>query len=333
MGDIRWTVAPSSPVIRPGQLHGDADARLTAPGQVIRVGDRYRMYYWGSSPAGENHIFIAESPVDQLNEWVGLGPVLGAQPDCPYNAKGPVIPMVLPRDDGPWLLYCGTNAAREPGTPFWWYTAAAMSDDEGLTWRYVTTQPLIKPGNRCDAIGTGTVFVLRENDLYRMYYTACSALRDTPARKNAPITGLGYAESADGLTWTRPSEDFLIPPRFDQVLPTAAGPYEDWIAKPFVIEDTDAAGQPMYRMWVSGKTPTYRVHQLISEDGLNWRYIDADRVHGDLGVGAPGSFDGVQRSYATVIREDQTYHMWYAGNGFGGEGMGYAVGVRTNEKL
>ena len=52
MTQLQWTFDSSNPVIRPGQLHGDLDSARCASGQVVRVGDAYRMYYWGTGADG-----------------------------------------------------------------------------------------------------------------------------------------------------------------------------------------------------------------------------------------------------------------------------------------
>ena len=308
---LHWRFDAGNPVIRPGQLNGALDAHGTATGQVIQVGDRYRMYYWGRGDDGVNRICIAEAPVDHPNQWAGRGAVLGPQPETAYNCNGPVIPAVLPRDDGPWLMVMGTNAQRRGSEMFWWYTGLAQSEDEGLTWRYITTEPLIAPDRWYDALGTGTAFILREGELYHMYYTAGAAYDEI----GKPIVGIAYAESRDGLHWTKPLNDWVVAPRRNSV-----SPVERWVAKPCVVREGNG-----YRMWVSAAGDDYRVYSLTSSDGIAWAWDDYDPRLGALGIGAPGSFDDTKRSYATVTRADNEYRLWYSGNGYGATGMGYAT--------
>lgn len=319
MTQLQWNYDAGNPVIRPGQLHGDLDRVRTASGQVVRVGDVYRMYCWGTAADGANRVFIAEASVDQPNAWRGLGPVLGAQPDCPYNSLGPVLPCVLPSDDGPWLMYVGTNAPRRGNDAFWWYSAAAESHDGGLTWRYITTEPLIPCDKRYDKVGTGTLFVLRESGTYHMFYTACSEYIDTPA-PGTPLVGIAYARSDDGRTWERTLDDLVVRPRVE-----AHGAPETWVAKPFVVREPRADGTMRYRMWVSAKQHRYAVRSLVSDDLLNWTWEPCDEREGDLGVGNAGAFDDHQRTYAAVIREGDQYRMWYTGNAFGSTGIGTAT--------
>lgn len=316
---IQWSFDPSNPVIQPGQVNGELDAQLTACGQVVRIGDRYRLYYWGRGRDSVNRICIAESSIADPNDWKGLGSVLGPQEDTDYNCDGPVIPSVLPRDDGPWLMYLGTNGKpKVPGT-FHWYSGLAASDDGGLTWEYLTRDPLIPPEAPYDCVGTGTLFTVLEAELYHCYYTCCSGYEEIPGHGLKSIVGIGYAISSDGIRWEKPYDDFLIAPRRD-----ARQNHEWWVAKPMVIRE----GKNAWRMWASCYGERYRVFSLTSEDLIHWEWQPVDD-DGDLGVGEEGAFDSLQRSYTAVILEGDEYRCWYSGNGYGATGIGYAVGSRT----
>ena len=315
---IQWIFDSANPVIKPGQVNGELDSRVTACGHTIRIGDTYRFYYWGQGADQVNRICVAESPVESPNGWRGRGSVLGPQPESDYNCDGPVIPMVLPRDGEPWLMYMGTNGKPKVEGTFHWYSGLAISHDKGLTWEYVTTEPLIDPDSPYDQVGTGTLFVVHEGGTYHCYYTCCSGYEEVPERGLTSIVGLGYAVSSDGICWEKPLDDFIIAPR-RAALPV----YEWWIAKPMVLRDADGR----WRMWVSGSGHRYRMFSLISDDLLHWEWEPSD-VDGDFGVGEPDTFDSEQRSYTAVTREGDEYRCWYSGNGYGATGIGYAVGKK-----
>ena len=149
-GRIRWSFSDGNPVIAPGQLHADMDSRRAGAAHVVQLGDRYRMYYWGTGANGFHRILIAESPVDEPNDWKPVGVALSRQRDTAYNDEGPGFPFVVPRDDGPWLLYfCGWGKPREDGKlpiPRAWQSALTAG-----------TGFAIRIGNRfCRWTGTGT---------------------------------------------------------------------------------------------------------------------------------------------------------------------------------
>ena len=322
---IQWTFDSTNPVIVPGRLNPRFDSRRTAGGYVVVVGDKYRMYYWAADAKHVNRICMAETPIDRPNNWKGLGAVLGPQPDTHYNARGPVCPMVLPQDDGPWLMYMGTMPEPPPpGGRQTWHSGLAASNDKGITWKYITRRPLIASDRAYDSMGTGTICVLKDKGALHMYYTATANWEKRPSNcaslpwrgDHIPITGIGHAVSTDGIAWKKTNSDFLIPPRRD-----AVDPYEHWIAKPMVLKEPSG-----YRMWLSGYGTTYRVYSLTSKDGLKWDWVPSNALDGDLGVGKPGAFDDQMRCYAMVVQHGPKYRMWYTGNSNGATGMGYATG-------
>ncbi len=131
-GPIRWTPDPGNPVIAPGSIHGDIDAAHAGAAHVLRIGERRRLYYWARGNDGCNRICAAESCPDSPNNWRPLGGgLLEAQTDTDYNAGGPSFPFVLPREDGPWLMYFGAwGRPREDGK-LANTTGLALSDDKG----------------------------------------------------------------------------------------------------------------------------------------------------------------------------------------------------------
>jgi len=320
---IEWKHHPANPVIRPGGLHGALDALHAGAAHVLRLGRTYRLYYWARGSDGRNRICAAESPIDEPNDWKPLGgSLLEAQPQTDYNCGGPSFPFVVPRTGAPWLMYFGAWGRPRPGGKLPNTTGLALSHDEGLTWHYAAEQPLLPLDRPWDSEGTGSVCVLLEGGLMRMYYTAIGGYGPRPEGVRTahgdiiPRIGIGYAESEDGLRWRKPLGALLIPPRG-----FGAEPYEYIVSKPFVIRDGGA-----YRMWVSTCGTAYRVRSLVSPDGLSWRWLPSG-PDGELGVGEPGAFDDRQRCYACVVKEGAQLRCWYTGNGYGATGIGYAVGT------
>lgn len=326
-GRIRWTIGDENPVIAPGQLHADMDSRRAGAAHVLQLGDRYRMYYWGTGTNGFHRILIAESPVDEPNDWQPVGVALSRQRDTDYNDQGPGFPFVVPSDDGPWLLYfCGWGKTREdgklPNT-----TGVAVSDDGGYRFSYPKREPVLPLDRDWDREGTGSVCVLRVNARYHMYYTSIGAYFNRPEGAITghgdviPRIGVAYAGSRDGMVWTKPTDGLMVGPRG-----FATEPYEYICSKPFVMREPGG-----YRMWVNTFGTAYRIRSLVGPDGRDWRWCDSG-PDGELGVGNPGAFDDRQRCYVSVVRCGDEYRCWYTGNGFGATGMGYAVGVVEDER-
>jgi len=318
---IRWTFDVPGPTIPPGTINGALDARHAGSAHVLRLGARYRIYYWGRGEEGGNRICAAESDPAAPNDWTPLGSLLEPQPDTDYNCGGPSFPFVVPVQDGPWLMYFGAWGKGRADGKLANRTGLALSDDEGLTWRYWSDEPVLPLDRPWDCEGTGSVCVLRVGEEFRMYYTSLGEYFPRPDGVRArhgdvlPHIGVGYAVSEDGIHWRKPLDGLMVAPRlFD------GDPYEYIASKPFVIRD--GAG---YRMWVSSCGIAYRVRSLTSADGLEWQWQPSG-PDGDFGLGQQGAFDDTQRCYACVVKEGDQYRCWYTGNGYGATGIGYATG-------
>ena len=317
---VVWDIDQARQVIQPGQLFGDLDASCAGACHVIQVGNRYRMYYWAGGADG-SRICIAESPVEDPNAWESVKVALERQPENVYNEIGPGFPFVVPRNDGPWMMYfCGWGRTKEDGMP---RTRAglARSHDKGLTWEYIQDAPIIPSDRPWDAEGTGSVHVLYESGLFRMYYTSKGSYYPRPEGVETghgdtiPDIGIGYAISDDGMNWTKPLHHWLIGPRR-----FTAEPYEYICSKPCIVREDKG-----YRMWVNTFSTRYRIRSLWSTNGMNWHW-NPSPPDGELGVGPEGAFDDEQRSYISVVKYKDEYRCWFTGNGFGANGMGYTVG-------
>lgn len=311
-----WTFHPDNPVIAPGEIGGDVDARIAGAGSVVRADDCFRMYYWGSGSRGDC-ICLAEADADAPTEWRFVDVVLEARPGVPWMSGGARWPWALRLDDETVFLYfCGRGDTA--AHPYPNHICLAVSDDGGRAFDLVD-HPLMKREKAYEAEAFGSFCVVRDDDEMRMYYTAMSGHVAPPegeegfSGKEEPLIGIGYAVSDDGLRWRRPFDSWMIPPRL-----LANQRFEVKVARPCVVRDGERR-----RMWVSCLGDRYYVEELESDDGLHWTWLPSGR-DGALGVGADGDFDDVQRSYASVLRDDTGLHCWYTGNGFGAAGTGYA---------
>ena len=194
-----WTVPRPDPVIPPGGLHPGLDDGRAGAAHVVQDGDRYRMVYWGSDDAARHYILQAESPVGEPNRWQPCGsPLIGPQPETVHNFHGPGFPFLLPVTDSRWLLYfCAwgkPKGGKLPNT-----TGVAVSDDGGATWRYHSEHPIIPPDRPYDAEGSGSVWVLHDNGLFRMYYTSIGRYYPRPEGARRRVTATPSRRSASAM--------------------------------------------------------------------------------------------------------------------------------------
>lgn len=312
-GETQPRVVDTSCVIRPG-LNGKWDARRAAAPHVIANDFELSMFYWGQLEK-KYSICRAKAKLNEPTKWRPAGVVLKPVTDRELNRSGPSFPFVLPLNETEWLLYYHCSGANGL------ITCLAKSEDGGESFQYLGEEPILSKEADHNG-GTGSCFVLRHENEFRMYYTAFHRTRMPAPRgdrfeegKMLPQVGIGFATSTNGYEWSQPLNDWIIPPPlhdFEQ--------FTYIVSKPYVWKDGD-----LWRMTVNCFSEKYRIHELTSPDGIQWNWLDPTGKD-TFGVGAEGQFDSNQRSYPTMItRGDQT-HCWYTGNNFGLEsGIGHGV--------
>jgi len=183
----------------------------------------------------------------------------------------------------------------------------AISCDNGLTWQRVSEAPLSLIDGQ-DPIGIGTVFVLRENnETWKMWYTTFREWRELPEGGWRHYYHIKYAESHDGINWTKPPDNMAI---------DFVDEKEYAIGRPMVIKE--ASG---YRMWFCTRSlgEAYKIGYAESTDGRKWK-----RRPSGIET-SPSGWDSEMVEYAYVIKQSRDYLMFYNGNGFGASGTGLAV--------
>ncbi|MDI6803015.1 MAG: hypothetical protein QME58_04100 [Bacteroidota bacterium] len=135
--------------------------------------------------------------------------------------------------------------------------------------------------------------ILFDGELYRMWY----------AGNNDTCRQIGYATSADGLTWAKyPGNPILrVGPR---------GAIDDHVVSPgaVVYDGTN------YHMYYTARsyTNTGVICHAISSDGISWTKDDANNPV--LKRGDPGWWDDYGLSAGPVLKQGKQWKMWY--NGF-----------------
>lgn len=194
---IAPAVKPAVKVVLNGavttELAPHAGGNVYAP-EIHRDGPRWLMWYGGQGSDGHDRIHLAESATGV--QWTKRGVVI----DC-GTANHVNDPSVV-RVEGVWWMFytvAGTHEMDE--------IAAATSPD-GVQWeKRGVVLPRGTPG-RWDSLKVGRPAVLHEGGVFRLWFDG------QPAPEAADQGGLaaevrregravGYAESPDGLTWTR----------------------------------------------------------------------------------------------------------------------------------
>jgi hypothetical protein len=163
------------------------------PSCVVRVGDRWRMYYigWQRSRRVPYLLFagLAESRDGERFERVSRTPILERTDAEPFLRSATTVLAI----DGGYRAWCvsALGWTTVNGEPYPRYVVRSAESADGVRWSEGGPVCIDLEG---DEFGIGRPWVVRDPDRYRMWYSIRS--RSRPYR-------IGYAESAGGVKWTR----------------------------------------------------------------------------------------------------------------------------------
>jgi hypothetical protein len=272
---------------------------------LVEATDRgHRVYFASRDCHGRSHIGFGGLSLDPR---VGLDdispePVLSPGVLGTFDDAG-VTPACLVQHEGRRFFYY-TGWTLGLSVPFYLNVGLAVSDG-GEPFRRLSPAPLL---DRCDVDPylTAAPWVLVEESAWRMWYVSGTAWEIVDGRPRHKYH-VKYAESRDGLRWTR---DGIV------CLDYTGDEYA--FGRPCVLRDS-ALG--LYRMWYSVRGAAYRLGYAESSDGIVWRRHD-DRA----GVLASSEgWDSEMIAYAMVFPHGDTLQMLYNGNGYGRTGIGLAT--------
>jgi len=148
--------------------------------------------------------------------------------------------------------------------------------------------------------------VLKEGSGYKMWYVADDG--STPSR-------LGLATSSNGLAWAKYGGNPVLSP--------GGGWEAGGLSGGSVISDS---GQ--YKIWYTGfnSSGVGRIGYATSPNGINWTKYGGNPV---LDVGVSGSWEDADVMFPSVLKQGNTYHMWYEGNDGSGQST-HRIGHATS---
>jgi len=193
----RILAAAEKPMIGLGAPGTFDDSGITL-GSAVRLGAEVYLYYTGWK---RRRVVSFELSIGVLR-WDGRsdrlermfeGPILAQDRDHPFLVAGPFVTL----DGGLFRMwYCaGTGWAFPDGNPEPLYTVAYATSRDGLTW---TPRAQRVIDYAYDGEVVSAPWVVAAGGAFRMWY--CKRGHVDRAAKNYTV---GYAESPDGMSWTR----------------------------------------------------------------------------------------------------------------------------------
>jgi hypothetical protein len=278
-----------------------------------------------------------ETSTTGLNGSVlGLHPADSTNP-APFDEFGNFTVSALKDQGTVYLYYGGADALGRTLCPnsaalnaAHWRIGVATSTD-GLNFNRVagdkTGGAIVDNGDAgaFDSYLTYRPFVLKDGATWRMWYNGstkpfnnCNVQPPGP-ESLANDRRIGYAESPDGIHWTKINDG---PGPGGSVLPLGPPASIDaqQVGYVWVLKDGD-----QYKMYYSANdvTNTWRVALAVSSDARHWTKVPGKQIGGailDLG-GRPGNngqgataFDLACAYQPTVVKDGPSlYRMWYRG--------------------
>ncbi|MCU0369940.1 MAG: T9SS type A sorting domain-containing protein [Bacteroidales bacterium] len=301
---VNWIKSADNPVITPGGTwtsHGFPFIYL------VDVNDTLRMWFTASDgdPVGSDRIgygISADGITFDLMEAPVFEPAFG---QGTFDSQGVFGASVWFDGESYKMWYNGYNS--QP-----YYTGALRAglatSADGINWTRYSEEPVLELGDPGDWDDTWAYVntVLFEEGMYKMWYTGF----------DGAYTCIGYATSADGITWDKHPDNPVIEPGG-----SGFGGL-DAAQNPRVIH-SDAG----YEMWFNGQyaDPDFNVYYGTSSDGIEWSYS----YEPVMMTGETGSFDSEWVWHPCVIFDEGVYRMWYSGY----NGSGWSVGYATDSTL
>lgn len=243
-----WSKYGSNPVFAPSEAWEGVEV---APDTVIwdQQAGVFKMWYHGGGPTDSREIGYATSS-DGITWTRGNGslPVLSAGTGGSWDDASVADACVIkisPTDYRMWFIGKQSGGANSTGY--------ATSSD-GISWTKSGSNPVFGAGTAGqwdDGTFYGLWVIRRECDKNLGFHAWYAA--DDGTLANATATGIGYAFSADGISWVRG--------RNNPVLVGTTSP-EEWISDPvFAYEDPRNQTIRLIYFWDDfGASPVERVH-------------------------------------------------------------------------
>jgi hypothetical protein len=212
---------PDAPALDLGRLGSFDDAGVTSS-WLVRHGDREHLYYtgWSLGVSVPFYFFIGAAVRQGGGPFIRFSeaPLLDRSGTDPYLTASPCVLI----EGGIWRMWyvSGVRWAIEAGEVRHYYHIRYAESGDGLTWKRTGTVCIDFASPEEYAIARPCV--VKDRDCYRMWYSY-----------RGRRYSIGYAESADGISWIRKDEQAAIGL-------SAEGWDSEMIEYPFVF---DAHGQ------------------------------------------------------------------------------------------
>ena len=287
---IEWLAGGAGPCCASVNTNDDSVINLYVSGRDSL--NRSRLGLARFSLESENIVGICEKPVLTLG-------TRGA-----FDENGTSYPSVV-RDGSRVLMYY-TGWIKGVHVP--WYNDLGLATSlDGLSFERISRAPVM-PRHDLDHLGIGSSCVLRDGSTWHMWYSRFDRW-GTGSEDHPHYYNIKHAHSGDGVVWSADPE----------VCVDFRDSSEYAVAKPCVLKVGER-----FVMWYSHRGVYYRAGLAVSDDGLHWSRMD-ERVGIDV---SETGWDSEMLCYPHVFDAGEHFYLFYNGNKYGVEGLGFARAPR-----
>lgn len=302
----KWVRSADNPILSPGSPGSWDDVLVSFP-CVMKTADRFLMWYTGYD--GSDYNIGRAVSTDGVNWTKDADPVIRSGSIVPYAADGVLKASIIRSPDGFQAWVAGRDGLI---VRILYYTSP-----DSRNWTPGASGPVLDVGAP-GAWDSGYVFpcsVIRNGDLYQMWYIGEHAATHE--------TGLGYATSSNGVSWTR----YAGNPVFTGV----SGSWENGLDFAHVMY---RGGQ--YQMFYGGYGSPAKFGFAVSSDGVNWnRAVGSSATWSQTDTPWFGPVgDDWERHHVRspfVISDSAQFMMYYTASDVSDFRLGHRIGlaVRT----
>lgn len=264
--------------------------------------DRIRVYAGFRDADGVSRVGFVDLDKSNPSNVIGVSPLPALDIGVPgaFDEFGVVPSAVIAEGDAIYMFYAGYQRGLK--VRFLVLGGLAVSRDGGETFRRASEVPVFERTDD-DLLFRVPHTVMRDGGVFRFWYGGGSKFSEGKS-KTLPVYDVRYLES-ESLS--------SVPKKGRICLKTLGDEYR--VGRPYVVKKSE-----QYFMFYGYSTEVhpYRLGLAVSNDGLDWKRVDAEL---GLDLSPPGSIDSEMMAYPAFFKADGHEYLLYSGNNYGEDGF------------
>ena len=283
-----------NPVLTPNDFDWE-NLSVAAP-SIFKEEGLYKMWYQAMSSSQVAVGYATSS--NGLNWTKFINPVVLPYDEILYTETNVEEPSVLKKDDIYIMWYCSYNRnIIDPTFHNPIYKIRLATSPDGINWTK-NPAPVLIGTNQWELAGVTDPSVIYHDGKFRMFYGGWGIPK---------VFRIGYAESVDGINWTKPFGQSLVLPSLGHENGASASFYD---GKYHLFYHTGASG------------PTH-IYHASSTDLQTWECED-----GCVALMADGTgFDSFMLTGPSILNDDNSQLLYYGGS----DGGVWQIGLASNQ--